>query len=64
MGEGGAILIDNEKYTKLAEIYREKETNRTAFFRGEVAKYNWVEYGDSYLQSDLNAACLWAQFEH
>lgn len=63
MGEGGAILINNEKYTKLAEIYREKGTNRTAFFRGEVAKYNWVEYGDSYLQSDLNAAYLWAQFE-
>ena len=63
MGEGGAILINNPKYDALAEIYREKGTNRTAFFRGEVAKYNWVEYGDSYLQSDLNAAYLWAQFE-
>jgi len=63
MGEGGAILINNEKFVRLAEIYREKGTNRSAFFRGEVAKYNWVEYGDSYLQSDLNAAYLWAQFE-
>lgn len=63
MGEGGAILINNEKYNTLAEIYREKGTNRSAFFRGEVAKYNWVEYGDSYLQSDLNAAYLWAQLE-
>ncbi len=63
MGEGGAILINNEKYNGLAEIYREKGTNRSAFFRGEVAKYNWVEYGDSFLQSDLNAAYLWAQFE-
>lgn len=63
MGEGGAILINNQKYDDLAEIYREKGTNRTAFFRGEVAKYNWVEYGDSYLQSDINAAYLWAQFE-
>ncbi len=63
MGEGGAILINNEKFNTLAEIYREKGTNRSAFFRGEVAKYNWVEYGDSFLQSDLNAAYLWAQFE-
>ena len=63
MGEGGAILINNEKFDSLAEIYREKGTNRTAFFRGQVAKYNWVEYGDSYLQSDLNAAYLWAQLE-
>ncbi len=63
MGEGGAILINNPEYLYLAEIYREKGTNRTAFFRGEVAKYNWVEYGDSYLQSDLNAAYLWAQLE-
>ena len=63
MGEGGAILINNEKFESLAEIYREKGTNRAAFFRGQVAKYNWVEYGDSYLQSDLNAAYLWAQLE-
>jgi dTDP-4-amino-4,6-dideoxygalactose transaminase len=63
MGEGGAILINNENYNDIAEIYREKGTNRSAFFRGQVAKYNWVEYGDSYLQSDLNAAYLWAQLE-
>ena len=63
MGEGGAILINNEKYIEKAEILREKGTNRSQFFRGQVAKYNWVDFGDSYLQSDLNAAYLWAQFE-
>lgn len=63
MGEGGAVLINNAKYNNMAEILREKGTNRSAFFRGEVAKYNWVEYGDSFLQSDLNAAYLWAQLE-
>lgn len=64
MGEGGAILINNKKYNDIAEIYREKGTNRSAFYRGQVAKYNWVDYGDSYLQSDLNAAYLWAQIEN
>ena len=63
MGEGGAILINNEKYIEKAEILREKGTNRCQFFRGQVAKYNWVDFGDSYLQSDLNAAYLWAQLE-
>lgn len=63
MGEGGAILINNDKYIEKAEILREKGTNRSQFFRGQVAKYNWVDFGDSYLQSDLNAAYLWAQFE-
>ena len=63
MGEGGAILINNEKYIEKAEILREKGTNRSQFFRGQVAKYNWVDFGDSYLQSDINAAYLWAQFE-
>lgn len=63
MGEGGALLINNEQYIRMAEIYREKGTNRSSFYRGEVAKYNWVDYGSSYLQSDLNAAYLWAQFE-
>ena len=63
MGEGGAILINNENYIERAEILREKENNRTQFFRGQVAKYNWVDFGDSYLQSDLNAAYLWAQLE-
>lgn len=63
MGEGGAILINNENYIERAEILREKGTNRAQFFRGQVAKYNWVDFGDSYLQSDLNAAYLWAQLE-
>ncbi len=63
MGEGGAILINNDKYIEKAEILREKGTNRSQFYRGQVAKYNWVDFGDSYLQSDLNAAYLWAQFE-
>ena len=63
MGEGGAILINDESSIERAEILREKGTNRSKFFRGQVAKYNWVDFGDSYLQSDLNAAYLWAQFE-
>lgn len=63
MGEGGAIVINNEDYIERAEILREKGTNRSQFFRGQVAKYNWVDFGDSYLQSDLNAAYLWAQLE-
>lgn len=63
MGEGGAIVINNEKYIEKAEILREKGTNRTQFYRGQVAKYNWIDFGDSYLQSDLNAAYLWAQLE-
>lgn len=63
MGEGGAIVINNEAYIERAEILREKGTNRSQFFRGQVAKYNWVDFGDSYLQSDLNAAYLWAQLQ-
>ena len=63
MGEGGAIVINNEDYIEKAEILREKGTNRSQFYRGQVAKYNWVDFGDSYLQSDLNAAYLWAQLE-
>lgn len=63
MGEGGAIVINNEEYIEKAEILREKGTNRAQFFRGQVAKYNWVDFGDSYLPSDLNAAYLWAQLE-
>lgn len=62
-GEGGAILINNTKYVEKAEILREKGTNRSLFFRGQVDKYTWVDFGDSYLQSDLNAAYLWAQLE-
>ena len=63
MGEGGAILINNSDYIEKAEILREKGTNRSLFFRGQVDKYTWVDFGDSYLQSDLNAAYLWAQLE-
>ncbi len=63
MGEGGAILINDENYIERAEILREKGTNRAKFYRGQVAKYNWVDFGDSYLQSDLNAAYLWAQLQ-
>ena len=63
MGEGGAIVINNPVYIEKAEILREKGTDRAKFFRGQVAKYNWVDFGDSYLQSDLNAAFLWAQLE-
>ena len=63
MGEGGAILINDEQYIEKAEILREKGTNRSQFYRGQVAKYNWIDFGDSYLASDINAAYLWAQLE-
>ena len=63
MGEGGAILLPDLKYRDQAEIYREKGTDRSRFFRGQVDKYTWRDYGSSYLPSDLNAAYLWAQFE-
>ncbi len=63
MGEGGAILIQNEKYIENAEIFREKGTDRSKFFRGQVDKYRWQNYGSSYLPSDMNAAYLWAQLE-
>ena len=61
MGEGGAIVINNEKFNERAEILREKGTNRSKFYRGQVAKYNWVDIGDSYLPSELNVAYLWPQ---
>lgn len=64
MGEGGALSINDGKYSLQAEIIREKGTNRSQFFRGQVAKYNWVDYGSSYLPSDLNAAYLWGQLQH
>ena len=64
MGEGGAILINNSDYIEKAEILREKGTNRAKFFRGQVDKYTWVDFGDSYLPSELNAAYLWAQLEN
>ena len=63
MGEGGAILIQDEKYIEDAEILREKGTNRSKFFRGQIDKYTWINYGSSYLPSDMNAAYLWAQLE-
>lgn len=63
MGEGGALLIRNPEKILEAEIIREKGTNRSQFFRGEVDKYSWQEAGSSYLPSDLNAAYLWAQLE-
>ncbi len=63
MGEGGAIVFNDDKYKEKAEISREKGTNRSKFFRGQVDKYTWVDYGSSYLPSDMNAAYLWAQLE-
>ncbi len=63
MGEGGALLFQDEKYLERAEILREKGTDRSRFFRGQVDKYRWVDYGSSYLPSELNAAYLYAQLE-
>ncbi|HHU08243.1 MAG TPA: dTDP-4-amino-4,6-dideoxygalactose transaminase [Clostridiaceae bacterium] len=63
MGEGGALLIRDAQYTERAEIIREKGTNRSKFFRGEVDKYTWVDIGSSYLPSEINAAYLYAQLE-
>ena len=63
MGEGGALLIKNADMIEDAEIIREKGTNRAKFFRGQIDKYTWVNYGSSYLPSDMNAAYLWAQLE-
>jgi dTDP-4-amino-4,6-dideoxygalactose transaminase len=63
-GEGGALLINQPDLIERAEILREKGTNRSRFFRGQVAKYTWVDVGSSYLPSDILAAFLYAQFEH
>ena len=63
MGEGGALLIRDPENNDDAEILREKGTNRARFFRGQVDKYTWVNYGSSYLPSDMNAAYLWAQLQ-
>ncbi len=63
MGEGGAIVINNPIYVEKAEILREKGTDRSKFYRGQVDKYTWVDFGDSFLPSELNAAYLWAQLE-
>ena len=62
-GEGGALLINDRQYLERAEIIREKGTNRSRFFRGEVDKYNWVDVGSSYLPSEILAAFLYAQLE-
>lgn len=62
-GEGGALLINDPKYVERAEIIREKGTNRSSFFRGQVDKYTWIDFGSSYLPSDILAAFLFAQLE-
>ncbi|MBK1656437.1 dTDP-4-amino-4,6-dideoxygalactose transaminase [Allochromatium vinosum] len=62
-GEGGALLINDPELAERAEIVREKGTNRSLFFRGQVDKYTWVDIGSSYLPSELVAAFLWAQME-
>ena len=63
-GEGGMLVINDEKFIKRAEIIREKGTNRSAFFRGEIDKYGWVDIGSSFLPSDIIAAFLFAQLEN
>ena len=63
MGEGGAIVINDPELVERAEIIREKGTNRNKFFRGEIDKYTWVDYGSSYLPSELNCAYLYPQLE-
>jgi len=62
-GEGGALLVNNPAFADRAEIIREKGTNRSRFFRGQVDKYTWVDIGSSYLPGELIAAFLWAQME-
>jgi dTDP-4-amino-4,6-dideoxygalactose transaminase len=62
-GEGGAILINNLHHAKRAVVIREKGTNRTAFFRGEIERYEWIDIGSSYLPGEIVAAFLWAQLE-
>ena len=62
-GEGGALMVNNQRFLERAEIIREKGTNRTQFFRGQVDKYTWVDVGSSYLPGEIIAAFLWAQFE-
>lgn len=62
-GEGGLLVVNNEKFKARSEILWEKGTNRSAFFRGQIDKYNWVDLGSSFLPSELNAAFLFAQLE-
>jgi dTDP-4-amino-4,6-dideoxygalactose transaminase len=63
-GEGGMLVINDEQFIQRAEIIREKGTNRSAFFRGEIDKYGWVDVGSSFLPSDIIAAFLYAQLEN
>lgn len=63
-GEGGLLIINDERFVKRAEIIREKGTNRSQFFRGMVDKYSWVDVGSSYLPSEIQAAYLWGQLEN
>jgi len=63
-GEGGALLVNDERFAERAEIVWEKGTNRGSFFRGEVDKYTWVDVGSSFLPGELTAAFLWSQLEH
>jgi dTDP-4-amino-4,6-dideoxygalactose transaminase len=63
-GEGGMLVINDEQFIQRAEVIWEKGTNRSAFFRGEVDKYGWIDIGSSFLPSELTAAFLWAQLEH
>jgi len=63
-GEGGMLVINDEKFIERAEIIREKGTNRSKFFRGEIDKYGWVDMGSSFLPSDIIAAFLYAQLEN
>ena len=62
-GEGGLLIINDERFSQRAEVIREKGTNRSQFFRGQVDKYSWVDLGSSYLPSELQAAFLWGQLE-
>jgi dTDP-4-amino-4,6-dideoxygalactose transaminase len=62
-GEGGALIVNDEKYVKRAEIIREKGTNRASFFRGEADKYSWIDKGSSYVMSDILAAFLFSQMK-
>ncbi len=63
MGEGGALLIRDSEHIERAEIFREKGTDRSKYYRGQVDKYRWMDFGSSYLPSDMNAAYLYAQLE-
>ncbi len=63
-GEGGLLVVNNERFVRRAEIIWEKGTNRAEFFRGEVNKYGWVDMGSSFLPAEINAAFLWAQLEN